>query len=113
MLTFKTTVTEEEVKTAVKKYVMDKLEDKFCAHVDELEITSIKKNKKNFIVEGRQKPEPPKPKKGKAKKVKGKFKKSEATYLCGECEETYEECDCAGGPTCEGCDFSAADCICA
>jgi len=109
MLTFKTTVTEQEIKTAVKIYVMSKLQDELSVDTCEIEITSVKGNKKNFIVQGRQKPKPPEAKKGKARKIK----KSETAYLCSECEETYAECDCASGPNCEGCDLPATDCICA
>lgn len=108
MLTFKTTVTEEEVNTAIKKYVMAKMQDDLELDTDMIEITSVKKSGKCFIVQGRQKPKPPKAK----KETKSKYKKSEAEHICGGCESTYDECDCVGGPICEGCENQVQHCTC-
>jgi len=111
MLTFQTTVTEEEVKEAVKRYVMGKIQDDLELDIDMVEITAVKKNKKGFTISGRQKPKP-KPVKAGKEKTPRKYPAGKDHYTCGECNKTYKKCGCGGGPECEGCEEWACDCLC-
>ncbi len=103
MLTFKTTVTDEEVRKAVQEYTLNKMQDDLCIDLNEIEITSVKKSKNNFIVEGRQK---------KKKDTKTKFNKKDSKLTCASCDEYYEDCDCEDGPYCAGCEEPIAECTC-
>lgn len=109
-ITFELSITQKEIDEAIDKMIQEKLQHEFECDAGQIKITYKKKGKGgSTLIKGVVVPHP-QPEK---KKTKSKFfKKSEADHICGGCESTYDECDCVGGPICEGCERQVAFCAC-